>query len=108
MTKYSGFKGSENIEEFNFKEVRPYGDTYNDGMVQLSFTLPVPSGPRAEEAAKVLLIHMGLKDPSIVYQKDLGEGYGIPVLHLSQLYGMAMGIERDKLGLDTHYVPVNL
>jgi len=41
-------------------------------------------------------------------QKDLGEGYNLPVLHLSQLYGMAMGIEKDKLGLDTHYIPVTL
>ncbi len=41
-------------------------------------------------------------------QKDLGEGYNLPVLHLSQLYGMALGIEKDKLGLDTHYVSVNL
>jgi heterodisulfide reductase subunit B len=41
-------------------------------------------------------------------QKDLGEGYNYPVLHLSQLYGMAMGIEKEKLGLDTHFIPVNL
>ena len=41
-------------------------------------------------------------------QKDLGAGYDLPVLHLSQLYGMAMGIEKDKLGLDTHFIPVNL
>jgi heterodisulfide reductase subunit B len=41
-------------------------------------------------------------------QKDLGEGYNIPVLHLSQLYGMALGIEREKLGLDTHYVKVDI
>ena len=41
-------------------------------------------------------------------QKDLGEGYDLPVLHLSQLYGMAMGIEKDKLGLDTHFIKVDL
>ena len=41
-------------------------------------------------------------------QKDLGEGYNLPVLHLSQLYGMAFGIDNNKLGLDTHYIPVNL
>ena len=41
-------------------------------------------------------------------QKDLGEGYSLPVLHLSQLYGMALGIEKEKLGLDTHYIPVTL
>ena len=31
--------------------VRPYGDTTGDGMVQLSFTLPVPHDKRAEGAA---------------------------------------------------------
>ena len=31
--------------------VRAYGDTTGDGMVQLSFTLPVPAGPRAQAAA---------------------------------------------------------
>ena len=28
-------------------KVKPYGDTMNDGKVQLSFTLPVPEGPEA-------------------------------------------------------------
>ena len=31
--------------------VRPYGDTTGDGMVQLSFTLPLPHDKRAEGAA---------------------------------------------------------
>ncbi|MCZ2416333.1 MAG: hypothetical protein LC132_02110 [Burkholderiales bacterium] len=29
----------------DFKRVKPYGDTMNDGKVQLSLTLPVPAGP---------------------------------------------------------------
>ena len=29
--------------------VRPYGDTLDDGSVQLSFTLPVANGARARE-----------------------------------------------------------
>jgi heterodisulfide reductase subunit B len=41
-------------------------------------------------------------------QKDIGEGYNLPVLHLSQLYGMALGIDKEKLGLDTHFIPVKL
>lgn len=45
--------------------VRPYGDTLDDGKVQLSFTLPVPCGPEAYEAAKRLVLTMGLEDPSI-------------------------------------------
>src|SRR5205823_13669540 len=42
--------------------VRPYGDTTGDGMVQLSFTLPVPPGPRADGAAQQLAHRMGI-DP---------------------------------------------
>lgn len=30
--------------------IRPYGDTMNDGKVQLSFTLPVPAGDEAINA----------------------------------------------------------
>ena len=33
-------------------KIKPYGDTMNDGKVQLSFTLPVPCGAEAVEAAK--------------------------------------------------------
>jgi heterodisulfide reductase subunit B len=40
-------------------------------------------------------------------QNDL-PGYGIPVIHLSQLYGMAFGLPREKLGLEAHVTKVNL
>jgi beta-lysine 5,6-aminomutase beta subunit len=56
-------------------KVKPYGDTMNDGMVQMSFTLPVPAGDEANEAAKILAKKMGLDEPSVVYFKDLGIGY---------------------------------
>jgi beta-lysine 5,6-aminomutase beta subunit len=53
-------------------KVKPYGDTMNDGMVQMSFTLPVPAGDEANEAAKQLAKKMGLDEPNVVYFKDLG------------------------------------
>ena len=53
-------------------KVRPYGDTMNDGAVQLSFTLPIPHTPEAVEAAKQMAQRLGLKDPSIVHSQDLG------------------------------------
>lgn len=62
-------------------KVKPYGDTMNDGMMQLSFTLPVPYGEEASEAAKVLAKKMGLDEPSVVYSKDLGIGYTYFVLY---------------------------
>lgn len=59
---------------------KPYGDTLNDGMVQLSFTLPVPYGDEANEAARQLANKMGLEEPSVVYSKDL-VGYTYFVLY---------------------------
>ena len=56
-------------------KVKPYGDTMNDGKVQLSFTLPVPCGAEAVEAAKQLLKSMGLENPLVVYYNELTPGY---------------------------------
>ena len=56
-------------------KIKPYGDTMNDGKVQLSFTLPVPVGAEAVEAAKQLLKKMGLENPSVVYYKELTPGF---------------------------------
>ncbi len=39
-------------------------------------------------------------------QKDLG--FNIPVIHLSQLFGIAMGMDEKELGLSAHMVPVKL
>jgi beta-lysine 5,6-aminomutase beta subunit len=62
-------------------KVKPYGDTLNDGKVQLSFTLPVPYGDEANEAAKQLAKKMGLEEPSVVTSKDLGLGYTFFVMY---------------------------
>lgn len=63
------------IEKVDLTKIKPYGDTLNDGMTQLSFTLPVPYGEEAKEAARKLALKMGLQEPSIVEAKDLGIGY---------------------------------
>ncbi|MEM2892328.1 MAG: CoB--CoM heterodisulfide reductase subunit B [Thermoplasmata archaeon] len=45
-------------------------------------------------------------------QYDVGQAqlkeFKIPVLHLSQLLGLAFGLDREKLGLEVHQVKVNL
>jgi beta-lysine 5,6-aminomutase beta subunit len=61
--------------------VRPYGDTLDDGAVQLSFSLPVPFGDEAKEAAKQLVVKMGLADPQVYHARDLGEGYSFFVVY---------------------------
>ena len=45
----------------NLDAIKPYGDTMNDGKIQLSFTLPVANNDKGQEAAKILC---KLKDSS--------------------------------------------
>ena len=59
----------------NNQMIRPYGDTLDDGMMQMSFTLPIPLSERAKEAAKNLAEQMGLNEPQVVHTSDLGVGY---------------------------------
>jgi beta-lysine 5,6-aminomutase beta subunit len=59
----------------NQTTIRPYGDTMNDGKVQLSFTLPAPAGDEATEAARQLLRAMGLDDPQVVFTRELTPGF---------------------------------
>ena len=61
--------------------VRPYGDTTGDGMVQVSFTLPVPLDKRAEGAAVQLAAKMGLDPAMVVHAKQMGDGYTFFVVY---------------------------
>ncbi|MDR1292386.1 MAG: hypothetical protein LBJ91_03190, partial [Clostridiales Family XIII bacterium] len=62
-------------------KVKPYGDTMNDGMTELTFTLPVPYGPEADEAAKQLCKKMGFDEPGVAFSKDLGQGFTFFVVY---------------------------
>jgi beta-lysine 5,6-aminomutase beta subunit len=61
--------------------VRPYGDTTGDGMVQVSFTLPVPHGPRADGAAQQLAAKMGIDPAMVVHSKPIGDGFTFFVVY---------------------------
>jgi beta-lysine 5,6-aminomutase beta subunit len=68
--------------------MKPYGDTTNDGAVQLSFTLPIKAGGVAREAARQLCLKMNLDNPQIVYMKDLGGGYTFFVVYAKVVEGV--------------------
>lgn len=59
----------------DLKSVIPYGDTMNDGKVQLSFTLPLEDSDKSCAAAILIAKKMGLYEPSVVYNKKLDEGF---------------------------------
>lgn len=69
------------VQKVDLTRVKPYGDTLNDGMMQLSFTLPVPYGEEASEAARQLAKKLGLEEPSVVHSSDLGVGYTFFVVY---------------------------
>ncbi len=55
--------------------LRPYGDTTGDGMVQVSFTLPLPHDKLAEGAAAQLAARMGVDPAMVVHAKAMGPGH---------------------------------
>ncbi len=55
--------------------VRPYGDTTGDGMVQLSFTLPIPHSKVADGAAMQLANKMGMDPALVVHAKPMGPDF---------------------------------
>jgi beta-lysine 5,6-aminomutase beta subunit len=79
--------------------VRPYGDTTGDGMVQVSFTLPVPLDKIAEGAALQLAAKMGLEPAMVVHARQMGERFTFFVVygrvhHLVDLSQVEV-VERD-------------
>ena len=61
--------------------IRPYGDTTGDGMVQLSFTLPLPHDKKAEGAALQLARKMGLDPALVVHSKAMGPDFTFFVVY---------------------------
>jgi beta-lysine 5,6-aminomutase beta subunit len=61
--------------------VRAYGDTTGDGMVQLSFTLPVAAGARADAAAAAFAAKMGLDPALVVHAKAVGPDFTFFVVY---------------------------
>lgn len=53
--------------------IKAYGDTLNDGAVQLSFTLPVTSGPKADEAARIYTGKLGFAECEVVHSNPLSD-----------------------------------
>lgn len=61
--------------------VKAYGDTMNDGKIQLSFTLPVKDDERGEEAARVMARKMGIPDPNVALHKKLDDEFTFYVVY---------------------------
>jgi beta-lysine 5,6-aminomutase beta subunit len=82
--------------------VRPYGDTTGDGMVQVSFTLPIPHDRKAEGAALQLAGKMGMDPALVVHAKAMGPRFTFFVV-----YGkVAHLVELDKVVVTEREYPL--
>jgi len=81
------------MAEINLSQLVPYGDTTNDGAVQLSFTLPVEPSAKAREAATQLVRNWGFFDVKIAHMSKIGIGYALFVV-----------MARSDKGIDYHKV----
>jgi beta-lysine 5,6-aminomutase beta subunit len=77
---YSGKKVDLDTS-LDLTRLKPYGDTMNDGKVQLSFTLPVPDSDIAVEAAKQLAIKMGMVEPIVSHHAPLDHSFSFFVVY---------------------------
>jgi beta-lysine 5,6-aminomutase beta subunit len=68
-------------KEVDLGAVRPYADHLGDGLVQMSFTLPVPYSLAARKAALELAGKLGFEDPEVVHYEELTEGYTYFVMY---------------------------
>jgi len=68
-------------KNLDLTRIKPYGDTINDGKVQVSFTLPVDDGEKATFAALEIAKMMGLENPSVVYHVSLDKDFTYFVLY---------------------------
>jgi beta-lysine 5,6-aminomutase beta subunit len=52
-------------------EVRPYGDTRDDGVIQFAFTLPMPYSVKAADVGKQFLEKLGLREVGVAECKAI-------------------------------------
>lgn len=61
--------------------IRPYGDRKDDGVIQVSFVLPVPASEKAKEAAAQVAKKLGLSHVLVAAMEKAGEGYSFFVVY---------------------------
>ncbi len=86
--------------------VKPYGDTLDDGAVQLSFTLPIAWSEAADEAARQLVGKMGFGEVAVVEGRPIAAGFSFFVVYARTPVAIdvstiqAPSATRDALSMD--------
>ena len=86
-------------------KIRPYGDTKDDGRVQLSFTLPLEWSEAADEAARRLISAMGFSDVAVAEGRAIARGFSFFVVYARtkvaiEAEGIAVAPRERALSMD--------
>lgn len=68
--------------------IKPYGDASDDGLVQLSFTLPIAEGARAKASALDLVAKMGFERAQVVHMKAMGPDFTFFVVYGATIHSV--------------------
>ena len=83
--------------------LRAYGDRRDDGVIQLSFTLPVPLSDKAKEAARQFCAKLGLVDVKVADRLDRNVDARMPGQQVQHV------VEKADSGRDPGYTgPVEI
>ena len=66
--------------------IRPYGDTANDGIVQVSFTLPLALNARTREVARRYAMLMGMSNPLVAHAESIDKEFTFFVIYGACMY----------------------
>ena len=61
--------------------IRPYGDTANDGIMQVSFTLALALNARACEVARRYAMLMGISNPLVAHAESIDKEFTFFVIY---------------------------
>ena len=75
-------------KNLDLTKLTPYGDTLNDGKIQLSFTLPVKNDEQGIEAAKILAKKMGILDPLVAESITLDNEFTMYIVYGSVIHSI--------------------
>jgi len=96
--------------------IKPYGDTLDDGKIQLSFTLPIPNDDKGAAAAVQLAAKMGIIDPQVAHRKTLSDGFTFYVVYGSVAHSVnyaeiqVQSVEGDTMSMEevSDYIRENI
>lgn len=95
-----------NSTNLDLTKLAPYGDTLNDGKVQLSFTLPIKNDEKGTEAAILLGKKMGLLDPLVAESISLDDNFTMYVVYGSIIHTInynEIKVEKIESNIMTKY-----